>query len=219
MPVGGATAMTYDSLVQDIQDYLERGQANDTTVVRQIPRVINNSERSLADRLKIQGYRDVLVGAMMSQNPTITKPNGWRNTVSINYGTGTSNNTRKILRARSYETMRAYYPDNTAYGEPLFYTDYDFNHWFVAPTPDLAYPFEAIVYRLPDLLSPSNQQNYLTQFTPFLLLYECLTGMEPFLRNDSRMPMWQAMRDEELKNINAEEIQKVVDRALVRSGA
>ena len=75
------------------------------------------------------------------------------------------------------------------------------------------------MYRLPDLLSSSNQQNYLTQFTPFLLLYECLTAMEPFLRNDSRMPLWKAMRDEQFANINGQEMQKVVDRALLRTGA
>ena len=218
-PSPGATAMTFSSLVQDIKDYMERGGVNDTTVLRQIPRIINNSERSLADRLKIQGYRDVVTNEMTAQNNVIDKPQGWRNTVSINFGSGTNNNVRTTLRVRSYELLRAYYPDDTQYGAPIFYSDYDFNHWIVAPTPDIAYPFEAVVYLLPDLLSLSNQQNYLTQFTPFLLLYEVLANMEPFLRNDSRLPMWKQLRDEELSSINTEEIQKVVDRALVRSGA
>ena len=214
-----AAAMTYDSLVEDLKFYTERGNATDTMVVTEIPRIINNTERALADKLKIQGYRYVLTSTMTSQSPVVTKPNGWRNTVSMNVGTGSGYNTRKTLRTRSYEALRAYYPNDTQFGVPAFYSDYDYNHWIVAPVPDVAYPFEAIVYRLPDLLSSSNQQNYLTQFVPFLLLYECLLAMEPFLKNDERMTTWKTLRDEQLASINGEELLKTVDRALVRQGA
>jgi hypothetical protein len=214
-----AAAMTYDSLTQDIKAYLERGNTSDETVLRQIPIIINNCERALADKMKIQGYRDVITSTMQQQVNVIDKPQGWRNTVSINIGTGVSNNSRVTLRVRSYAYLRIISPDDTSYGQPQWYSDYDFNHWIVAPTPDNSYPFEAIVYRLPDLLSSSNQQNYLTQFTPFLLLYECLTAMEPFLRNDTRMPLWMSKRDEQFANINTQEMQKVVDRAALRTGA
>lgn len=217
--MAAAATMTFNSLKQDIKDYLERGNDSDTAVVRQIPRIINNCERSLADKLKIQGYRYVLTRAMTLHSPVITKPNGWRNTVSINFGTGSGSNTRVTLRARGYEYIRANYPDDTSYGQPKFYCDYDYNHWLVGPVPAEAYPFEAVVYRLPDLLSSSNQQNYLTQFLPFLLLYEVLSAFEPFLRNDDRVALWKSMRDEQLKNVDGEEILKIVDRALVRQGA
>lgn len=213
------TGMNFDSLVIDLQNYVERGDPGDATVVRQIPRIINNAERSLADRLKIQGYRDVLTGTLSAQNPTLAKPQGWRNTVSINIGTGASNNTRNTLRFRGYELLRAYYPDDTAVGVPIFYADYDFDHWLLAPVPDFAYPFESTVYLLPPLLSENNQQNYLTQFTPNLLLYECLKALEPFIRNDVRMAMWKSMADEELSSINTQELQKVVDRGLIRTSA
>ncbi len=156
---------------------------------------------------------------MTAHAAAITKPNGWRNTVSINYGTGVGNNTRNMLRSRSYEYIRSCYPDDTAYAPPKLYCDYDYNHWIVGPVPDSAYPFEAIVYLLPDLLSDANEQNYLTQFLPFLLLYETLVAFEPFLRNDDRIATWKTLRDEQLKNVDGEEILKIVDRALVRQGA
>lgn len=212
-----ATGMTFSSLVQDLYDYVERGSASDTTFIRQVPRVINNAERSLADRLKIQGYRDVLTSTLVAQDQAVPKPSGWRNTVTFSIGTGTSNATFKILRARSYEYLRMIAPDPTAYDQPAWYTDYDFNHWFVAPTPDKAYPFQAIVYRLPDLLSPSNQTNYLTQLVPNLLLYECLTNLEPFIKNDTRVPLWKTLRDEEMAAVNAQEVAKLVDRAQTRT--
>jgi hypothetical protein len=211
------TGMTYDSLVQDIKDYLERGTLNDEKVIRQIPRIINNAERSLADRLKIQGYRYVLTSATTTGNPVIAKPDNWRNTVSINIGTGSGSNTRRTLRTRSYEYLRSCYPNDTQLGLPQFYADYDQNHWIIAPSPQTNYPFEAIVYRLPDLLGETNQQNYLTQYTPNLLLYSCLTAMEPFLRNDSRMPLWKSMREDEFNSVNTQDLMKMSDRAQIRT--
>lgn len=211
-----AANMTYDSLVEDIKSYLERGDDADETVRRQIPRIINNSERLLADKLKITGYLASLTNAMQAGVSVIEKPTGWRATASINFGTGTDDNTRKILRERSYEYIRIIYPDDTVTGIPEFYCDYDLNHWLVQPTPLSDYPFEAMVYVLPPLLDSSNQENYLTKFAPFLLLYTCLAGMEPFLRNDSRLPVWKALADENFDAINGEDLRRMVDRAQVR---
>jgi hypothetical protein len=61
------------------------------------------------------------------------------------------------------------YPDDSQLGEPKLYADYDVDHWLIKPSPN-DYPFEALVWRLPDLLSPSNQTNYLTDYAPNLLL-------------------------------------------------
>lgn len=214
--MSGPTGMTFDSLKQSLMDYVERGTQN-PAFVRQLPQIINQAERSLADRLKIQGYRDVLTGAMEAENWTVAKPNGWRNTVTFSIGTGSDGQTRRVLRPRSYEYMQMIEPDRSNFDAPKWYTDYDINHWFVAPTPDIAYEFEVIVYRLPDLLSESNQQNYLTQYTPNLLLFQCLTNLEPFLKNDPRLVTWQKLLADELQAIDAQEIAKVVDRGQTRT--
>lgn len=212
-----AATMTYDSLVQDIKDYLERGDEADQTVLRQIPRIINNSERLLADKLKVTGYLTSVTNEMQTGVSVISKPTGWRSTASINFGTGTELNTRKILRERSMEYIRSVYPDDTQYGVPEFYCDYDLNHWLVQPTPADDYPFEVMAYLLPPLLDSANQENYLTKFAPFLLLYTCLSGMEPFLRNDSRLPVWKALADENFDAINTEDLRRMVDRAQART--
>lgn len=212
-----AATMTFDSLVQDLKDYLERGDTQDETVLRQIPRVINNTERLLADKLKIVGYLTPVVGTMTTNVSVIAKPTGWRSTASINFGTGTDYNTRKTLRERSYEYIRAIYQNDASLDMPEFYCDYDLNHWLIAPTPADDYPFEAVCYMLPPLLDATNQQNYLTMYAPFLLLYSCLVGMEPFLRNDSRIPTWQALAQENFEAINSEDLRRMVDRAQVRT--
>ena len=212
-----ASVMTFDSLVQDLKDYLERGDVNDETVLRQIPRIINNNERLLADKLKITGYVSVLTSTMQIGVPAIAKPSNWRSTTSFNYGTGTTSDTRNILRPRSYEYIRTIYPDQTSLGAPEFYCDYNLNNWLVQPTPAEDYPFEVICYILPPLLDSANQENYLTKYAPFLLLYSCLSAMEPFLRNDSRLPVWKALADENFNAINGEDLQRMVDRGQVRS--
>jgi len=218
-----AEAMTYNSLVQDIRDYLERGDTGDSTVLRQIPRVINNSERTLANKLKITGYLASYTNKMNLNENRIAKPQNWRATASINFGAPsgvqpfTTYNKRTFLRERSYEYMRAIYPDDRMLNAPEFYCDYDLEHWLVLPTPADFYPFEAVCYILPPLLDNHNQQNYLTKYAPFLLLYTCLTGMEPFLRNDSRIATWKALADENFAAINAEDVRRMADRGQMRT--
>jgi hypothetical protein len=208
--------MTFDSLTQDLKWYTERGSSSDTAFNTELPRLINRAERSLANALKIQGYIDVLTGTMTAQSQVIPKPDGWRNTVTFTIGTGTDYLTRKLLRARSYEYMRLISPDPTQYDTPSWYTDYNLDNWYVAQTPDRAYPFEIIIYRLPDLLSSSNQQNYLTKYTPNLLLYQCLVATEPFIKNDARLATWKDLLATEFKQVDAEEIRKIVDRTQTR---
>lgn len=211
-----AAAMTFDSLTQDVKDFLERGDEADETVLRQIPRIINNTERLLADRLKITGYIAPVLGIMQASVPVLPKPATWRSTVSINYGTGTDQSTRTTMRARSYEYIRAVCPNDLTTGQPEFYCDYNLANWLIQPTPAVAYPFEAMVYLLPPLLDSSNQENYLTRYAPFLLLYSCLKGMEAFLRNDPRIPVWDALAEENFAAINTEDLRRMVDRAQVR---
>jgi hypothetical protein len=57
----------------------------------------------------------------------------------------------------------------------------------------------------------------LTQFTPNLLLYECLKALEPFIRNDSRLAVWKGLSEDELNNVNTQDIMKASDRAQVRT--
>lgn len=211
------TAMTYDSLIASLKRYTEKGSDTDETTLEELPRIVNRSERSIADRLKIQGYRTVITSAFQVAQPVITKPEGWRNTVSINFGISNNGNVRKTLRLRSYETLRAYYPNDSQLNAPAYYADYDQEHWIVAPTPDQAYPFEATIYRLPDLLSTSNQQNYLTQFVPNLMLYSCLVALEPFLKNDQRMDVWKGLLADEYGAVTQQDMMKMLDRALRRT--
>ena len=82
-----ATNVTYDSLVSDVQAYLERGASVtvDQTVYNQIPRLINACERKLVQVLKLQGVIEVLrdPAGLVANSAIIAKPDRWRETVSL----------------------------------------------------------------------------------------------------------------------------------------
>lgn len=216
-----ATATTFTTLQEDARRYLERGSslATDPTVYEQLPRLINLAERRCARELKIQGFINVVTDTMIVGQSVYAKPDRWRDTVSMNIGTGAALNTRKSLLTRSYEYMRAFWPDDTATDEPLYYADYDYNHWLFTPTPDAEYPFEVLYYELPVLLDDENQTNWLTQEAPELLLYATLLEAAPFLKNDERIGVWQQMYDRAASMINGEDLAKILDRAAVRKEA
>jgi hypothetical protein len=213
--------MTFNALESDVRNYLERGYSAvlDPIVFEQIPRLITLAERRITADLKLQGFIVAVTSVMQSGVAVYPKPDRWRETISINFGTGTQNNTRKPLFARSYEYIRNYWPNDTQTDEPKFYADYDYKNWIVCPTPDEDYPFEVMYYELPALLSTENQTNWLTEYAPQLLLYGTLLEATPFLKNDERIAVWQGFYDRSLAALGREDLKKITDRATVRTEA
>ena len=216
-----ATTMTFTTLQQDVRRYLERGAtyASDPVVYEQIPRLINLAERRIARELKVQGFINVVTGTFSVGQAVYSKPDRWRDTVSVNIGTGASNNNRKVLFTRDYEYLLSYWPNRTETEEPIFYADYDYDHWLIAPTPDAEYPFEILYYELPPLLDDVVQTNWLTEYAPQLLLYGTLLEATPFLKNDERIGVWQSMYDRAAAMLNGEDLAKILDRSAVRKEA
>lgn len=220
-----ATNTNFASLTQDITNYLERGGSSltDPTVAAQIPRIINAGERKLAQNLKLLGQIEVLVQApigLQANNAVVAKPDRWRSTVSMNYGAGATGNTRTFLFPRSYEYLVSYWPDRTAVDinqPPLFYADYDLNHWLVAPTPPQNYPLESMNYMQPPLLDAGNQSNFWTNNVPNVLLYECLMEAALFLKDDTRLAIFKGELDQEVQSLNLQDLQRMMDRAAQRS--
>jgi hypothetical protein len=216
-----STTMTYESLQQDVRRYLERGAtlASDAVVYEQIPRLINLAERRIARELKIQGFINVVTGTLATGQSVYPKPDRWRDTVSVNIGTGSTMNNRQFLYTRDYEYLRSYWPNALDTDQPVFYSDYDYSHWLIAPTPDQDYPFEILYYELPPLLDDSVQTNWITEYAPQLLLYGTLVEATPFLKNDERIQVWQSMYDRAAAMLNGEDLGKILDRSAVRKEA
>lgn len=216
-----ATTMTFETLKQDVRRYLERGDtyASDPVVFEQIPRLINLCERRIARELKVQGFIAVVTDTMTVGQSVYPKPDRWRDTVSINIGTGPALANRTTLFTRDYEYCRAYWPTESLTDTPVFYADYNYDNWLFAPTPDKEYPFEVLYYELPPLLDDSTQTNWLTEYAPQLLLYGTLLEATPFLKNDERIGTWQQYYDRAAAMLNGEDLAKILDRSAVRKEA
>lgn len=213
------TAMSFQSLIGDLQSYLERGTVLDPTVYAQLPKLINNAEREIATKLKIEGFINVITSNFNVGATVYTKPDRWRRTISMAYGSGASSNSRTPIFPRSYEYCRMYWPDASVLGVPEFYADYDYAHWLIVGTPQSALPWEIVYYQQPPLLDDVNQTNWLTNYAPTTLLYRALLEATPFLKNDDRIGVWQGMYQESLQNLDTDDIKKAVDRAATREGA
>ena len=216
-----ATNLTFTTLKQDVQKYLERGgsAASDPGVFDQIPRLINLAERRIARELKVQGFIQATTSTMILGQSVYAKPDRWRETISMNFGAGASNTTRTPIFARGYEYCRGYWPDESVQDTPEFYADYDYSHWLIVPTPDFAYPFEVLYWELPALLDDTNETNWLTEYAPQLLLYGTLLEATPFLKNDERIATWQTFYDRAAAMLNGEDLSKILDRAASRKEA
>jgi hypothetical protein len=204
-----AAVMTYNSLAADIESYLER---TDTATISKIPTFIMLAEQIIASQIKFLGTLTVDESTMVQGNPVIEKPARWRKTVSMSI---TVNGERNPVLLRKYEYLRNYWPDATQEDMPLYYADYDYTHWLVAPTPDAAYSFEVVYYERPQPLDVSNQTNWFTEYAPQALLYGSLLQAMPFLKNDTRVAVWKAMYDEVMATLKAEDVQRVGDRQTV----
>ena len=201
-----ASVMTYSSLVEDVQAYLER---NDAQTIAQIPRFIMLAEQVIASQIKFLGNLTVNESNMIASQPVIDKPARWHKTVSMNV---TVSGSRTPVLLRKYEYLREYAPDPTVTGVPAYYADYDYTHWLVAPTPTAAYAFEVLYYERVQPLDSSNETNWFTIYAPQALLYGSLLQAMPYLKNDERMGMWQQQYDLIITTLKNEDVIRIADR-------
>jgi len=209
MSITPSWVMTYDSLTSTVLQYLER---SDPAVVEAIPTFITLCEFEIAQNIKTLGQMEVVDSVMQIGNPVIPKPARWRKTTSM---TLSNNSVKQPIFVRKLEYLNNYAQEVTETGTPLYYADYDYDHWLVAPTPDKAYPFEALCYTRLEPLSSSHQTNWLTQNAPNAMLFGTLKQTAPFLKNDARLVVWKSMFDEALAALKTEDTLRIADRSAV----
>ena len=117
------------------------------------------------------------------------------------------------LLLRKYEYMRNYWPDPTQEDVPKYYGDYDFDHWLIAPTPSDDYAIEILYYEKIQPLDATNQTNWFTINAPQAMLYGTLLQAMPFLKNDSRVQLWQALYDRAIQTLKLENDTRTIDRS------
>jgi len=200
--------MTYDSLTSTVLQYLER---KDQAVVDAIPTFITLCEFEVAQEIKTLGQLTVANATVTPNNPVLAKPARWRKTVSMSINNGSN---MQPVFLRKFEYLKNYWPDPTQTDTPMYYADTDYEHWYLAPTPDQAYEFEVLYYERIAPLSSTNQTNWLTQYAPNVMLYGTLLQAMPFLKNDARA-IFQQKYTEAITALKSEDVSRVGDRQAV----
>lgn len=207
-----AASMSYSQLVLDIQTYAERSEQ---AFIDQIPRMIMLAENRIASEVRGLGYLRIVNGTLQKGNPVIPKPTRWRETgfVYVHHDSKI-----KFLKQRSYVFCKNYWPNVTLEGVPEYYADYDYEHFFMAPTPDSAMSFELAYFERPAPLDETNQTNWTTQYAPQLLLYGSLLEAQPFLKQTSRLAEFQSLFDRASAAVTAEAERRIAgDQTLQRT--
>lgn len=208
MTTNPSWVMTYDSLTSTVLQYLER---KDAAVVNSIPTFITLAEFEIAQEIKTLGQLQVVESTMLTGNPVIAKPARWRKTVSMNVSV---DGKKQPVYLRKYEYLKNYWPNTSQTDVPLYYADTDWDHWYIAPTPDQDYSFEVLYYERIAPLSSENQTNWITQNAPNAMLFGTLLQAMPFLKNDQRT-IFQQKYTESLQALKTEDVARVGDRQAV----
>ena len=86
-------------------------------------------------------------------------------------------------------------------GKPRFYT-ISGNLFVFAPTPDQTYEARLRYRARPSGLSATVSSNWILERHPDAYIYAALAESAPYLRDDDRLPMWEARRDRAIAEIN-----------------
>lgn len=200
-----AQTMTYDSLVEDVKRYCER---NDASFVEQIPRLIMLTEQSIAAEIKTLMQLNVVNTTLIVDNPVLEKPARWRKTISMKI-----NGQPVLNRSMDYVTQ---YQTESPTDQPLYYGDYDYDHWALAPIPDDDYAVEIIYYSRIQPLDITNQENLLTREAPQALLFGTLLQTQGYLKNTDKLAVWKGYYDAAIAALKGEDQRRMVDRNAVR---
>lgn len=180
---------TYSELKSAIADWLNR---DDLTSV--IPSFIELAEAELTRNLR---HRKMIVRADATINSEYTQtPLDWFQTQTLILETDPVT-TLEYLTPEALNAKRA---ASTANGKPLFYTMIG-TEIQVYPVPSGDHTAEMVYYSKIPSLSDSETTNWLLTLAPDIYLYGSLMQSAPYLQDDNRLSVWNALYQKKIEDI------------------
>ncbi len=106
------------------------------------------------------------------------------------------------LQPKAANWIMLRYPLRSADGTPKF-IGIDGSNFVFGPYPSSDYTVKGIYYKR--LTAIASSANALFTNNPDLYLFAALAESAPFLKNDARVPLWEAKRDRILMDVNGED--------------
>ena len=180
---------TYSELKSTIADWLNR---DDLTSV--IPSFVELAEAELTRNLR---HRKMIARADATINSEYTQtPLDWFQTQTLILETDPVT-TLEYLTPEALNAKRA---ASTANGKPLFYTMIG-TEIQVYPVPSGDYTAEMVYYAKIPSLSDSETTNWLLTLAPDIYLYGSLMQSAPYLQDDNRLSVWNALYQKKIEDI------------------
>ena len=185
---------TYAELTTQILSYTETSTDVLTSTITDD--FIEHTENRILREADIDAFKSHQYSTLTADNPFLSLPGASGigatptslatiRTVHIYPASGTA--TRDFLEQRDISFMNEYWPVRTSTGTPKYWSWWDEDTIYVAPTPDAAYNVEVGITRLPARLSSSNATSWLGNNAPIALLYGCLAEAFKFLKGPAEM--------------------------------
>ena len=192
--------MTYSSLKTDIQTWAEN---TGTDFTNQLDTFIDNTQQKLSREIDPVGFNqnvqsNTAVGDRFITLPSAIEP------MLLNYVNIIVNDDRKFLEIKPLEYIQEYWPDLSLKDEPRYFTNFDDNTLYVAPTPDAVYRIELGYQGRINPLSNTNTTNWYTENASDALLYGSLSEANLFTKNMEDYNIYKQKYVESVTAINNE---------------
>lgn len=180
---------TYAELQSSIADWLNR---SDLTNV--IPDFISLAEAEFTRNLR---HRKMITRADATIDEEYTQtPDDWFQTQTLILETDPVTELTYLTPDALNEKRAA----STANGKPLFYTMIG-TEIQVYPVPSGDYTAEMVYYAKIPPLTNTNTTNWLLQYAPDIYLYGSLMQSAPYLQDDQRLSVWNALYMQKMADI------------------
>jgi hypothetical protein len=174
--------MTYDELVTNIRNYTEVNSNVFTSSV--INTFITMAENQILREIDLDVFKVEATTNMTSGNKFLSAPN---DILTHRYMMITSGGNQVFLDFRDTSFMKEYWPNGSSTGTPKYYSVWDQNTFYLAPTPNSNFVVElGYIYR-PAQLSSTNTTTWISNNAPEALLYACLIQAYSYTKGPDNM--------------------------------
>jgi hypothetical protein len=173
--------MTYNELVDNIRAYTEiDANALPTSSINTF--ILMTENRILRDIdldvFKLEAYANMTQG-----NKFLTAPSD----ILTHRYMMIQSTSNIFLEFRDTSFMKEYWPDGSVQGVPKYYSVWDQNTFYIAPTPNQNYYVELGYIYKPAQLSSTNQTTWVSVNAPEALLYGCLVQAYSYTKGPADM--------------------------------
>ena len=182
---------TYSELTTQILNYAE--VSTDVLSSTITDDIIKRIENRIARDVDLDVFRSYQNSTLTASSPFLTLPGGANPKVESIIGVrsvqiaSSSTPPRTNLEMKDISYMNEYWPDRDETGTPRYWSWWDFNTLYVAPTPSSALYVELALTKMPTRLSSSNANTWIGDNIPEPLLYGCLAEAFKFLKGPAEM--------------------------------